>query len=359
MLNRIILILAILLSSLYGSTFASTLNNTSNSNVLNPPPKGDGAMINNVSGVLHDAQINPSKANFLTTGVSNLAKDSQGQAVYLLPDFMGVQFGWAVVSSTIKIQTQCPTAATNYKPTQMITYYSEPLVPQSIDGASSAVAPCIPGQTVTSTLKKAAQQAGAKNVVIMPMISSNASLLQQVVPLSVGGSKPYTMQVAKQKLDQLAKAVATAINNDPNADGVSFDLENPAFGKNSAGKPLPSYEEADFYFISQLANYLVGNKYVGIFDGNQLYAYAQSNNQTWPANVFALRALYGSGSCGAGSNDNMYCTPTGYADGQATVSFPYSNIKVMYVVPASATTQLYEHARLYNSENYPKFKSAK
>jgi hypothetical protein len=401
MFRKISIVSMGLLIGFSGQIFASST--TTSSSVV--APNGDGVMINNVSGDLQ-ATSNPNvfQSKFINQNKSYLLPQSSDATIYLFPDFMSINSGWVNTSTgKVAIDTPyletCPNNPPHYKATAIVNYYSEPLIPLWVSSGKNIVGPCINGAQVTAAYKTNGNQGWGENVnvEVMPMISGSAHLIHAAltaylnatdakvaadnkaiekqnatiqkenekngtnipkVPLQVVCSA-FTMSKAsnaKASIDSLVTDIATVINGDDNASGVSFDLEGPSLGdiniNDWGGKASwkACYKVADTYFITQLANALATkNKYVAIFDGNHIYPTPAAPNANWPSNVFALDALYDNGECNK-SNPNAPCTVKNYTDTTNGTGFllSYPTVPVMYVVPASATSQLYEKTYLYN-----------
>ncbi len=289
-------------------------------NVMNSIPVGNGVIIDDVAQDLTcDSAGTSCTSALLATLASNY--DKSGQNFYILADFASINN--LPSGSLSPAQTACDgEPATNY----VLNYLSLPLIKESVLSAPE-LGTCLPGATVTSIYKT--QSANGQNRIVLPMINGDAG--------EINSASTATLM-------KLADDIADTINNDPNADGVAFDLESPTLSAN-----------ATTVFIGELAKQLSAKgKYIAIFDPQlqQLTPISAQYN-----NIIALAALYDYGLNPAAPYEPLsvsaYQDHTSQHAVQAYFGGFGKDIPVLFVTPAAATTTLWEHLNVYNT-NFPK-----
>ncbi|TNF65595.1 MAG: hypothetical protein EP298_11665 [Gammaproteobacteria bacterium] len=278
-------------------------------------PKGNGVIIDDVA---QDMLCNSQKSECHSSLIDDVNQyyKSKNKTLYIFPDFANiVQLHKSGLSN---INDNCDLNTNQY----VLNYNSLPLIKSSVLSMPQ-LGKCISGLTITKLYRNLDNY--SQNRIIMPMINGSAQLLNSA----------NTTQLV-----QLADIIAKAINDDPNASGVSFDLENPSMSEAVITK-----------FIGPLAAKLKqSNKAVAIFDAN-LEALASISEQY--QNVIALVALYD-----YGLNPALPYNPIRvnryqqYTQDHAVAAYfgGYGkDIPVLFVSPAAATTTLWENLDVYNS----------
>tara|TARA_R110000868_G_scaffold8205_7_gene42710 strand:- start:14373 stop:15794 length:1422 start_codon:yes stop_codon:yes gene_type:complete len=289
-------------------------------------PKGDGIIIDDVS-----SDITCSADTCVSTFITD--KPDLGHLTYIFPDIAYINRPATTKDGITSIQKTCP-VGTNKPPMQLITYISYPeFKADLLGGQKTGLGECIAGADVTKTYK-----ANNPNTRVMPMISGSAYLINTSTDTQI---------------IQTAKTIANAINADPNAAGVSFDLEGPSLGKGDSVKAQVAIAKG-FLFLNTLSAALGDKKFIAVFDAGALLnaAKASSSTNQWPANAFVLHALYDSGECNKTGTPYEPCSVEDYVEhGANAKGFMVLNpkIPVMFVLPAAATTQLYESIQDFNT----------
>ena len=271
-------------------------------------PKGDGIILNDVSDLLVDSGA--SGYQFTETTMTYL---SYPTIKYLFPDFMAMLPGLAKTQSNTLVQSSCPTGSKAPLPTALsFVAYNQLKTTDTADFGPE----CLTASQLLTIMHNV-----NPNAHIMPMIDGSAAGINDMTDTS--------------KVTNMAMLIANAINQEPYAAGVSFDLEGPSLNGSHSAQ----------LFISTLANALLKQKkYVAIFDGTTVMTALQQAG-TLPANVFALHALYDAGTCNI-HNPHDPCTPAQYQTNGATAGSP--TFPTMEVIPAAGTTRLYEKKIIVN-----------
>ena len=263
-------------------------------------PKGDGIIINDVSDMM-----NAGGADSVSPTASLKTFLAAPTIKYIFPDFINIQSQNLSKNNAL---TTCSAKGITSTKGYTLVYISF----NQLKTAGSLGPECINGNKVTSTLYQPGRM-------VLPMIDGDAS--------AINGTN-NTSQVI-----QLAKLIANTINADPHAAGVSFDLEGPALDDSPNAQT----------FVITLASALK-SRYVAIFDGKTVMDKLDQLGKL-PPNVILLHALYDEGVCNA-NHPNDPCSPKEYAD--HPILAPTFDYPVLYVLPAAATTRLYEKKIILN-----------
>jgi len=306
------------------SALAKNINSSDNGVII---PTGNGVIVDDVSG---DITLT-SGSNYTSALLNTLNAHyniKSGDKFYILPDFMsitqmpkaGLQVAYTNCNNYGKTS---PSGKALYNPMNyVINDSSLPLI--NFDELTDATARkdlggCIPGSDVTKLYATPIKNGDPQNIVL-PMINGSAA--------EVNMANSATLKT-------LADDIASVINNDPNASGVSFDLENPSLSSTATTN-----------FIGELAQQLaLKGKIVAIYDAN-LAALAPISNQYH--NVIALVSLYGMKGYSAPPKVSDYQTFTTDHVVKAYFGGDGKNIPVLFVSPAAATAELYENQETYN-----------
>lgn len=289
-------------------------------NVTNAIPIGNGVIVDDVAQDITCASGGASCSSaLLQTLASNYA--GSGENFYIIADFASITN--LPSGSLSPAHTECDgSSPLDY----VLNYLSLPLIKESVLSMPE-LGSCLPGTSVTSVYKN--QAANGLNVIVLPMINGDAGEINSA---------------SSDTLMKLADDIADTINNDPNAGGVAFDLESPTLSEN-----------ATTVFIGELAKQLSAKgKYVAIFDPKlqQLSPISAKYN-----NIIALTALYDYGLNPSTPYEPLtvsaYQTYTSDHAVQAYFGGFGKDIPVLFVTPAAATTTLWEHLNVYNT-NFPK-----
>lgn len=206
--------------------------------------------------------------------------------------------------------------------------------PKDLKINGQPIAPCVPGNTITQIYKTANDKR------VIPMISGDAYTIN---------TQDITKPDQKSALTNLATVIASAINSDPNTSGVAFDLEGPSLGKGSNKAVINAT-----YFITTLANKLENNRVVALYDGENILR-TLASKQDLRGKLLELKTLYDAGNAGVSGcdyspySDNQPLPPTFFQTCGLNANIDNPPIPVMYVVPAAATTQLYESVETMNT----------
>ncbi|MEQ9618022.1 MAG: alpha/beta hydrolase [Deltaproteobacteria bacterium] len=286
-------------------------------NVTNSIPTGNGVIVDDVAQDITCDSGGSCTSTLLQT--LETSYDASGQNFYILADFASINN--LPNGSLMTADTACPSDPGN----SVLNYLSLPLIKESVLSLPE-LGTCLPGATVTNIYKN--QSKDGENRIVLPMINGSADEINNA---SMG------------TLIKLADDIADTINNDPNADGVAFDLESPTLSEN-----------ATTVFIGELAKQLSAEgKYIAIFDPKlqQLAPISTQYN-----NIIALVALYDYGLNPSAPYEPLsvstYQQHTSNNAVEAYFGGFGKDIPVLFVTPAAATTTLWEHLNVYNT-NFP------
>ncbi|WP_108650630.1 hypothetical protein [Dongshaea marina] len=274
---------------------------------------GNGVIIDDVAQDIHT-----SGAGFHSTTMDAIKLNYQadGKTIYLMPDFAsiiqkpGAAPHWA--------NDSCSTHTQEFT----FNYSSLPLIKSTVVNRPEILGTCIPGQEITRLYHQSLPKADIK---VLPMFNGSADQLNQ-------------WSISTQR--QLAEAIATEINSDPYAAGVSFDLEGPGMSDSTIEN-----------FIGRISELLqTKGKIVAVFDA-KVAALAKVNAKYH--NAMALQALYDFGL--DPKHPYRALSESQYKMAAANAVKAYlggygAKLPVMFVVPGAATTTLYEHLNLFNQE---------
>lgn len=314
-------------------------------------PRGDGVIIDAVAQDVHCAS-GVCQSN-LVDQILTFQKSAQNvnRIVYYFPDFMNIRqpdptdpnpySKFDAKNPGASIQSNCPAAPKNTQ--YFVNYLVLPLL--AVEGRSD-LGECLSGAQATEAYNTLNGQKTQK-VYVLPMVNGSADVINN--PLD--GST----------ISNIAAALASAVLADPNASGLSFDLEGESFADENPQNAIS--------FLQQLSKALGPNRYIAIFDGVTLARAFVKAGIPFPANAFVLDALYDDGLINSGgqesadpvchrpsvwSPNNPY-TPLQY-DHCSTTPLSYfskpdigASVPVMFVLPAAATTQLYESVEVMNT----------
>lgn len=319
------------------------------------PPMGDGVIVDSVSQDVYCifGELAPCRSALVDKLLLFKQNPSlHNKITYFFPDFMSIEDPTPANPNPYKnfnpkapensIQSACPQDGKK-DPTRFINDVSYPVVWADENPQLGA---CIPGYQVTQTYHSFNNSNAAPSLV-MPMVNGTADLINKPVD-------------GANTLNNIADALAAVVKgssvSDRNIAGLSFDLENESLGDEN---PQNASQ-----FLLRLSNAIGPDKYIAIFDGETLARYMLSKGITIPDNVFLLHALYDGGIINDGtikpgcprpahwSIDNPY-TPAQYQKcGVSPDGFfvkPEGNVRVMFVLPAAATMQLYESIEVMNT----------
>ncbi|WP_119344264.1 glycoside hydrolase family 18 protein [Facilibium subflavum] len=282
--------------------------------------KGNGIIVDDVTqDIICEKGLESCQSHLLNTLTSFYT--TTGQHFYIFPDYANI-IQLPTAKSLAIANTNC-----NANPFDFILNYSAlPLIKPNILSLPE-LGKCLPGQFVTKFYQSTQTNGQIRH--ILPMFNGSAYAINSASVSTMG---------------QLADAIAQAIINDPNASGVSFDLESPTLSVDAIN-----------YFIVPLAQKLMAkNKLVAIFDAN---LQALSNISEKLPNIIALVALYD-----YGLNPSSPFAPVplqqyqDYTTDHAVKGYfgGYGKkIPVMFVTPAAATTTLWQALYWYN-QNFVK-----
>lgn len=287
-------------------------------NVSSSIPVGNGVIVDDVA---QDISCSGGSCTSVLLQTLSSNYDVSGQNFYIIPDFASITNlpSGSLSPAHEKCDGSSPLGF-------VLNYLSLPLIKESVLSMPE-LGSCVPGATVTSVYKN--QSGSGLNVIVLPMINGDASGINSA---------------SSDTLTKLAGIIADTINADPSAGGVAFDLESPTLS-----------ESATTTFIGELAKQLAAKgKYIAIFDPKleQLAPISAKYK-----NIIALTALYDYGlNASAPYEPLSVSTYQSYTSDHAVEAYFGGfgkDIPVLFVTPASATTTLWEHLNVYNT-NFPK-----
>jgi hypothetical protein len=308
------------------SALAKNINSSDNGVII---PTGNGVIVDDVSGDITLTSGSTYSSTLLHTLSSNYNIKSVDK-FYIMPDFMSITqlpkagLGLKLAYTNCKNYGKTsPSGKALYNPMDyVINYSSLPLI--NFDELTDTTARkdlggCVSGNDITklyaSPIKK-----GYSPYIVLPMINGSAATINTASPAV---------------LKTLADQIASIIINDPNAAGISFDLESPSLTN-----------AATTNFIGELAEQLAKKgKLVAIYDAN-LLALASISDQYH--NVIALVSLYGMKGYSTAPTVKEYQTYTTEHVVKAFFGGNGKNIPVLFVSPAAATSELYVNQETYN-----------
>lgn len=219
----------------------------------------------------------------------------------------------------------------------VIAYYALPQINPSM--YSGVLGPCVPGETAT------AYYAG---------INTDAPL--KVVPVAeyADSSFPLFMSTASDtQIIAIANALAQKINSDASTYGLAIDNEKSINSSNPTSQSVGQQKEE--LFFGQLASVLAtGNKFLFLFDAptSAKNLYAKNKNIVFMQPLYDLdNSNPDDHSSTAYNPDNLSSPYTGSVISVAAGTLT-NNIapgqSVMFVVPASATSTIWDYEMAYN-----------
>ncbi len=236
--------------------------------------------------------------------------------------------------------TSCPTSTNQKAPlTEMFNYYALPqLNSYIVNGVDAYLGNCVSGTAITSYY---------------------ASFVSHVVPV-IDVSQEFNAALATAKTADvllIADQVAAIINSDPHAYGVSFDNE-PAINLLGAdsGSPTPKGYAIEREFYGEIALQLAKQKkYLFLFDANAtgIDLYTNGYNGFALNNIILQQYLYDLDTTESATPAGPVSLEsyTALVEKQAAndlSSNSNSQPPLRFVLPASATSTMWDYAQGYN-----------
>ena len=299
------------------------------------PLKGNGIWNYSVATDYYYGTMNPPQSPSLAV---DLPANPDANIEYVFATFISLSVGYKSDGSTpALISDQCPSDSSVPK----IAYYALPQINPSM--YTGALGPCVTGESAT------AYYAG---------INKNAPL--KVVPVAeyADDSFPAFMSTATSaEITTIATALAQTILKDPSVYGLAIDNEKSINGSNQtpAAPNTTVGQQKEEFFFAELARILAGGKkYLFLFDAPTS---AKALYSTY-TNIVFMQPLYD-----LDNSDPAVHTSTAYNPDQLASPYTQSvnnvaagtltNIQapgqsVMFVVPASATSTIWDFEMSYN-----------
>lgn len=289
---------------------------------------------------------NPTKPK-LPSLAQDLTNNPQAKVEYVFATFISLSLGFAgnkKLGFIPTIRDECPSDDV----VPLVTYYALPEInPTLYPKTPSPLGNCVNGKTAT------AYYAG---------IFPDAPL--KVVPVAeyADDTFPTFMSSASdQQIINIANALAQAIVSDPSTYGLAIDNEKSinSFNQTMGSNNMTIGQQKEELFFGQLASQLAaGGKYLFLFDApkSAIDLYKNGNK-----NVVILAALYD-----LDNSDPDVASPTPYNPDPITSPYTTSvtsvakgalnasagnGQSVMYVVPASATSTIWDYEMAYNIQH--------
>lgn len=257
----------------------------------------------------------------LSHAVSTAKKgyDVDDRVIYLFPKFAAI-VSLENIYQPISTLSDCHQTHQN---TYLLRYQAEPTISRTRIYNPKFLGTCIPGQKVTRVYKQLFKT--ASETIILPMFSMDRM-------------DPDTLnQASEQTLRLLAIRIAFVINNDTNADGLSFDTRD-----------LDLSAKLIWHFFSPLAEALKKqDKRIALISNNtralkklqqrhgNIVALISLNSVTHQTNYFPISL-------------NNYTNETHRLVKHYLHHFGV-DIPVIFVIPGSASPKLYQRLALYNT----------
>ena len=308
---------------------------------------------------------------------------------YVFPVFGNIQSGSNLNYTGSLSSGVCPSDAN--KTQSVFSYYAIPQVQDRLSTGSYPVVPgqpfsitlgmCVDGKAVTDYYKNTVGIPYVVPVVEIPGFSNYIGVPSSAaVAAGKGGNAP---SLDANQVLAIADAISTLIVDDPNAYGVAFDNEPAIFKATSnAAKPVVNcaglYYEALFY--GRIAQKLaVASKYLFLFDapdtGNTLYQGIKTitdPNTSQPCsasiapqlpynaltNIVLQKPLYDMTATADKSSNGPISVQDNTNQAQKSIASYLGTPNgppVTFVLPASATSTMWESLQIYN---VPGFKNA-
>lgn len=292
------------------------------------PLKGNGIWNYSVATDFYYGSMNPPMSPSLAVDLKN---NPDANIEYVFATFISLSTG--VGSNPALINEACPTEADGAVP--IIAYYALPMLnPKIYQGAS--LGGCVAGVAAT------AYYAG---------INKSAPL--KVIPIAEYADDSFPAKLAADTtgttIREIAAALANKIVADPNTYGLGIDNEKSISSSYSESSKAQLAQNNEILFFGELARILAaGNKFLFLFDAPET---AKTLYATYK-NVVILSPLYDLDDSTAPNGFNpdqltQYTSSLKQANGTLTVGTA-SGQSVMFVVPASATSTIWDYEMAYN-----------
>lgn len=298
------------------------------------PLKGNGIWNYSVATDYYYGTMQPPQSPSLAV---DLAANPKANIEYVFAAFVSLSTGVAPANSPpALISSTCPTDST----VPMIAYYALSLVKSTVYPTSpNPLGECVDGKLAT------AYYAG---------INKEAPL--KVVPVAEYATDDFPALIANGSattITTIATALAQMIANDPNTYGLAVDNEkgissfNP--DPNNQQSQQQQNEELFFGVMAQILG--KAGKYLFLFDANKTANVLYTTNNY--KNVVILAPLYDlDNSDSTGYNPDQLASPyTKSVQDMASgtlLSSTGAGQSVMFVVPASATSTIWDYEMVYN-----------
>jgi hypothetical protein len=332
-----------------GSSISSTTNATKKRDLVSymytdetsQPLKGNGIWNYSVATDYYYGTMSTPQSPSLAV---DLPANPDANIEYVFAAFISLSIGVPPANSApAMISDTCPAAKDSTVP--MIAYYALPLVKSTIYPAQpNPLGECVDGKLAT------AYYAG---------INKDAPL--KVVPVAEYATNDFPALIASASsttITNIATALAQEIVNDPSAYGLAIDNEKGISSYNpdptNQNSQQQQNEELFFGVMAQILGQ--AGKYLFLFDANKSANYLYTTNKY--KNVVILAPLYD-----LDNSDPAVTTSTAYNPDQLASPYKASvnsmalgtlsastgvGQSVMFVVPASATSTIWDYEMVYN-----------
>jgi hypothetical protein len=293
---------------------------------------------------------NPTKPK-LPSLAQDLTNNPQAKVEYVFATFISLDLGSLPkkpppgITSPPMLRDQCNSDGV----VPMIAYYALPEINSTLyPKPPSPLGDCVDGKTATAYYAGIVPDAPLK---VVPV----AEYASDAFPTLISGT-------SDQQIINIANALAQAIVSDPSAYGLAIDNEKSinGFNQTMGSNNMTIGQQKEELFFGQLASQLAaGGKYLFLFDAPKSATDLYKNGNK---NVVILAPLYD-----LDNSDPAVSKPTPY--NPDPIASPYTTSvtsvakgalnasagngqSVMYVVPASATSTIWDYEIAYNV-SYP------
>lgn len=304
------------------------------------PLKGNGIWNYSVATDYYYGSQNPPKSPSLAV---DLKSNSQANIEYVFATFISLSLGYdgnKTLGFIPTIREECPTD----KVVPIIAYYALPLInPDIYPTTPSPLGGCVAGKTATAYYAGIFPDAPLKVVPVAEYADDNFPT--------------FMSNASDEQIISIATALAQAIVNDQSTYGLAIDNEKSINGFNttmSSSGMTVGQENEELFFGTLAAQLGVGGKYLFLFDAATSAKDLYANNHT---NVVILSPLYDLDNSDPAVTNPVPYNPdplsqytaslTRSANGALTASAGVGQ-SVMYVVPASATSTIWDYEMAYN-----------
>lgn len=319
-----------------GSGTQASSSTNSNDNLVDPVAAGNGVWNYSVATDYYYGTQTPVESPSLKYDLTVAHPTSTVQ--FVLPVISTLDAPNGVIPTPVSSADFIINCPLHEKPpsTQLLNYYALPQLNDSYLTTGAILGTCVDGESVTSYYSGFVSH-------VVPVIEITANL-----GTALAAADPSVVTA-------VADNVAAIINNDPNAYGVAFDNE-PLLSKEGGTTTTPAGTILERNFYGELAYQLaLHKKYLFLFDASDTaiylhtngYNHSNLNNIIIEQNLYDLDTTDSDQSSGPVSLAN-YTTLVEHEASKDLSTELSSNPPLRFVLPASATSTMWDYLQGYN-----------